>query len=176
MTYRILTVCTGNICRSPLAEYALREAVAASDPAGQVEVASAGTTGWEGGNPIDPRAGALLREHGIDPSAHRARRMDPQELREADLVLALDHDHVGPIRDVLGEERAATTLRMVRDFAPEPVEDTGIRDPWYGDESDFELAWEQITEAVDGILDHVRAARAQKGAAQEGTAQEGTRR
>ena len=176
MTYRILTVCTGNICRSPLAEYALREAVAASDLAGQVEVASAGTTGWEGGNPIDPRAGALLREHGIDPSAHRARRMDPQELREVDLVLALDHDHVGPIRDVLGEERAATTLRMVRDFAPEPVEDTGIRDPWYGDESDFELAWEQITEAVDGILDHVRAARAQKGAAQEGTAQEGTRR
>ena len=176
MTYRILTVCTGNICRSPLAEYALREAVAASDLAGQVEVASAGTTGWEGGNPIDPRAGALLREHGIDPSAHRARRMDPQELRGADLVLALDHDHVGPIRDVLGEERAATTLRMVRDFAPEPVEDTGIRDPWYGDESDFELAWEQITEAVDGILDHVRAARAQKGAAQEGTAQEGTRR
>lgn len=176
MTYRILTVCTGNICRSPLAEYALREAVAASDLAGQVEVASAGTTGWEGGNPIDPRAGALLREHGIDPSVHRARRMDPQELREADLVLALDHDHVGPIRDVLGEERAQTTLRMVRDFAPEPVEDTGIRDPWYGDESDFELAWEQITEAVDGILDHVRAARAQKGAAQEGTAQEGTRR
>ena len=176
MTYRIMTVCTGNICRSPLAEYALREAVAASDLAGQVEVASAGTTGWEGGNPIDPRAGALLREHGIDPSAHRARRMDPQELREADLVLALDHDHVGPIRDVLGEERTATTLRMVRDFAPEPVEDTGIRDPWYGDESDFELAWEQITEAVDGILDHVRAARAQKGAAQEGTAQEGTRR
>ena len=171
MTYRILTVCTGNICRSPLAEYALREAVAASDLAGQVEVASAGTTGWEGGNPIDPRAGALLREHGIDPSAHRARRMDPQELREADLVLALDHDHVGPIRDVLGEEQAARTLRMVRDFAPEPVEDTGIRDPWYGDESDFELAWEQITEAVDGILDHVRAARAQ-----EGTAQEGTRR
>ena len=168
MTYRILTVCTGNICRSPLAEYALREAVAASDLAGQVEVASAGTTGWEGGNPIDPRAGALLREHGIDPSAHRARRMDPQELREADLVLALDHDHVGPIRDVLGEERAATTLRMVRDFAPEPVEDTGIRDPWYGDESDFELAWEQITEAVDGILEHVRAERRQGQDAREG--------
>jgi protein-tyrosine phosphatase len=163
LTYRILTVCTGNICRSPLAEYALREAVEASDLAGQVEVASAGTTGWEGGNPIDPRAGALLREHGIDPSAHRARRMDPQELREADLVLALDHDHVDPIRDVLGEERAAATLRMVRDFAPEPVEDTGIRDPWYGDETDFELAWEQITEAVDGILEHVRAGRAQEG-------------
>lgn len=161
MTYRILTVCTGNICRSPMAEYALREAVEAEGLAGEVEIASAGTTGWESGNPIDPRAGALLREHGIDPSGHRARRMDPEELRSADLVLALDHDHVDPIRSVLGAHRAAETLRMVRDFAPEPVEDTGIRDPWYGDESGFELTWEQITEAVDGILDHVRAGREQ---------------
>ena len=72
-------------------------------------------------------------------------------------MLALDHDHVDPIRSVLGADRAAETLRMVRDFAPEPVADTGIRDPWYGDESDFELTWEQISEAVDGILDHARA-------------------
>ena len=52
---------------------------------------------------------------------------------------------------------------MVRDFAPRPVEDTGIRDPWYGDESDFELAWEQIDEATDGILDHVREALGEAG-------------
>lgn len=159
MTYRILTVCTGNICRSPLAEYALREAAEAAGLGGEVEITSAGTTGWEGGNPIDPRAGALLREHGIDPSSHRARRMDPEELRRADLVLALDHDHIDPIRAVLGADEAGRKLRMVRDFAPEPVQDTGIRDPWYGDESDFELVWDQISEAVDGILDQVRAAR-----------------
>ena len=168
MTYRIMTVCTGNICRSPLAEYALREAVETSDLAGQVEITSAGTTGWERGNPIDPRAGALLREHGIDHAGHRARRMDREELQRADLVLALDHDHVGPIREELGAERAERTLHMVRDFAPEPVEDTGIRDPWYGDESDFELAWEQIAEAVDGILEHVRAERRQGQDAREG--------
>jgi protein-tyrosine phosphatase len=169
LTYRILTVCTGNICRSPLAEYALREAVEAEGLAGEVEITSAGTTGWESGNPIDPRAGALLREQGIDPSAHRARRMERDELDRADLVLALDHDHVDPIREALGAEEAERKLRMVRDFAPEPVEDTGIRDPWYGDESDFALAWEQITEAVDGILDHVRAARGED-------ARSGTRR
>lgn len=158
MTYRILTVCTGNICRSPLVEYALAEAVEEAGLAGRVEVASAGTTGWEAGNPIDPRAGALLREHDIDASAHRARRMDEDELRAADLVLALDHDHVDPIRRVLGAEAAGEWLRMVRDFTPEPVPDTGIRDPWYGDESDFQLVWDQIQESVPGILDHVRAA------------------
>ncbi|MGP9537490.1 low molecular weight protein-tyrosine-phosphatase [Brachybacterium sp. AOP43-C2-M15] len=158
MTYRILTVCTGNICRSPMAEYALREA---SDQAGlgaRVEIASAGTSGWEVGNPIDARAGELLRRHGLEPGDHRARQMDTEELREADLVLALDHDHVGPLRRALGADRAERTVRMVRDFAPAPPADTGIRDPWYGDESDFETAWEQIDEAADGIVAHVRSA------------------
>lgn len=156
MTYRILTVCTGNICRSPMAEYALREAVQQAGLGEEVEVASVGTTREEVGNPIDRRAGELLRRHGIDPSAHRARHMSAQDLEEADLVLALDHDHVGPLRR-LGGDALDGRLHMVRDFAPEPVDDTGIRDPWWGDESDFDLAWEQITEATDGILDQVRA-------------------
>lgn len=156
MTFRILTVCTGNICRSPMAEYAVRGALEQAGLGARVEVTSVGTTGWESGNPIDPRAGALLREHGMDPSGHLARRMEEAEVLGADLVLALDHDHVDPLRRVLGPQ-AEETLHMVRDFAPEPVEDTGIRDPWYGDESDFETAWEQIDEALPGILDHVRS-------------------
>lgn len=155
MTYRILTVCTGNICRSPMAEYALREALDRAGLGDRTEVASVGTTGWEVGAPIDPRAGALLRRHGIDAAGHRARKLEEHELRRADLVLALDHDHVGPLESVLDVEHVARTVRMVRDFAPTPVQDTGIRDPWYGDESDFEIAWEQIDEAMGGIVDHV---------------------
>ena len=145
MTYRILTICTGNICRSPMAEYALREAVDRAGLGDRVEIASAGTSGWEVGNPIDPRAGALLHRHGIESDEHSARQMEDDELRRADLVLALDHDHLGPLRRALGADQAARTVRMVRDFAPRPVEDTGIRDPWYGDESDFELAWSRST-------------------------------
>lgn len=155
MTFRILTVCTGNICRSPMVEYALREALAHAGFGDRAQVASVGTSSWEAGNPIDPRAGALLRRHGIDSADHLARQMSDEELHEADLVLALDHDHVEPLRRALGP-RADETVRMVRDFAPTPVEDTGIRDPWYGDETDFETAWEQIDEAVGGIVDHVR--------------------
>ncbi|WP_422117222.1 low molecular weight protein-tyrosine-phosphatase [Brachybacterium sp. UNK5269] len=158
MTYRIVTVCTGNICRSPLAEYALREALGDAGLGQQVEVTSVGTSGWEIGNPIDPRAGALLRRHGVDARAHRARQMSSAELQGADLVLALDHDHLAPLEELLGAAAAQQKVRMVRDFAPTPVQDTGIRDPWYGDESDFELAWEQIDEAVGGIVEHVRAA------------------
>ncbi|WP_394216044.1 low molecular weight protein-tyrosine-phosphatase [Brachybacterium vulturis] len=158
MTYRILTICTGNICRSPMAEYAVREALEQAGLAEHVEVASAGTSGWEVGNPIDPRAGDLLRRHGIDSSDHRARQMDSAELQAADLVLTLDHDHVGPVQQALGTSRAGETVRMVRDFAPRSVEDTGIRDPWYGDEDDFDTAWQQIDEALAGIVDHVRTA------------------
>lgn len=158
MTYRILTVCTGNICRSPMAEYALREAVEEAGLEDRVEVASVATSRWEVGNPIDPRAAALLERHGIDTTAHRARQMDPQELAEADLVLTLDHDHAEEV------DRAGVTdrRRMMRDFDPEAGNDTGIRDPWYGDDSDFETAWEQINAAIPGILDHVRTELAQR--------------
>ncbi|MDN5685720.1 MAG: low molecular weight phosphotyrosine protein phosphatase [Brachybacterium sp.] len=162
MTYRILTVCTGNICRSPMAEYALRDALERAGLGEQVEVASVGTTREEIGNPIDPRAGALLRSHGLDPSAHRARQMSSRDLGDADLVLALDHDHVRPLHRAGGQE-IIDRLHMVRDFAPGPVEDTGIRDPWWGDESNFELAWEQITEAAPGIIEHVRTALQREG-------------
>ena len=147
MTYRILTICTGNICRSPMVEFAVREALEQAGLGDRVEVASAGTSGWEVGNPIDPST-----------DAHRARQMDDAELQAADLVLTLDHDHVAPVRRALGPARAEQTVRMVRDFAPHAVEDTGIRDPWYGDESGFGTAWEQIDEALPGIVDHVRAA------------------
>ena len=155
--FRIVTVCTGNICRSPMAEYALRQAAAEAGLRQQVSVESVGTSGWEVGNPVDPRAGQLLRSHGIDPSAHRARAMDQEILTRSDLILALDHDHVEPIRRLLAEAGDdPERVRMLRSFDPAVGEDDGIRDPWYGDESDFDLAWDQIRGAVDGILDHAR--------------------
>ena len=157
MTYRILAICTGNICRSPMAEFAVREALEQAGLGEHVEVASAGTSGWEVGNPIDRRAGELLRRQGIATDDHRARQMDDAELQAADLVLTLDHDHVAPVRRALGTTQADETVRMVRDLAPHPVEDTGIRDPWYGDESGFLTAWEQIDEALPGIVEHVRS-------------------
>lgn len=163
MTYRILTVCTGNICRSPMAEYALREAIAGSDLDGRVEVVSGAVTPWEAGNPIDRRAAALLSDHGIDTTEHRAKAVDASDVAAADLVLAMDHDHVEPLLALAGESGRDKVV-LVRAFDPDAGSDHGIRDPWYGDDTDFELSWDQISDAVPGILEHARHALGSGGA------------
>jgi protein-tyrosine phosphatase len=108
---RILTVCIGNICRSPTAEYLLRDRLASRG----IEVASAGIEGLEG-HAIDATALQLLTEHGVDGTAHRARRLTPAMLREADLVLGMEKSHVNA---------------MVR-IAPEASGKIFLLDKWSG--------------------------------------------
>src|SRR5699024_1317357 len=127
ITYRILTICTGNICRSPMVEYAVREALEQAGLGDRVEVASAGTSGWAVGKPSGPRVGALLRGRGPSSDAHRARQRDDAGLQPADLAIALDPDHVAPVRRALGPNRAEQTARMARGFDPHAFEATGIR-------------------------------------------------
>ncbi len=161
MTYRIITICTGNICRSPMGEYLLRAALEDANLAEHTEVTSCGTTGWEVGNPVDPRAAALLRARGIEPGAHRAQAMTRQDLEDADLLITMDNDHVGPVKRLIGSEHH-DKVRMIRSFDPQAGEDTGIRDPWYGDEADFDLTAEQLDAAIPGIVAHVREALAKE--------------
>lgn len=157
MTYRILVVCTGNICRSPMAERLLRDAAEREGLADDVEITSGGVSSEEEGHGIDPRAVRVLEREGIATTGHRAHQVGPQEIAEADLVLALDHDHLDPLRRIGGpgtEER----LFLLRDFDPDAGEDHGIRDPWYGGPDGFEETRDLIRAAVPGILDHARTA------------------
>ena len=157
-----MTVCTGNTCRSPMAEYMLRTAL---DDAGiaDVAVSSAGTSDGEAGAPIDPRAAAILQSHGINPEAHRAAVLDASVLADIDLLLAMDEDHYatleGLLQAVAAEQRPA--LRMIRSFdtsfATAPHGEQGIYDPWFGDSADFRLCWQMIHAAIPGVLDYVRA-------------------
>jgi protein-tyrosine phosphatase len=160
--YRIIAVCTGNICRSPMAELILTEAFAAAGLADAVTVDSAGTTAYEAGRPIDPRAARKLTAHNLTSDRHVAREWQPEWYAERHLILALDVDHYGWLRASAPDPESAARVRMLRSFDPslesdDPL-DQGIEDPWYGDHSDFEAVWDQIQAAAPGIVDFVRAA------------------
>ena len=159
--YRIIAVCTGNICRSPMAELMLAEAFAAAGLAGAVVVDSAGTTAYEAGRPIDPRAARKLAAHHLTSNLHVAREWRPEWFRDRDLILALDVDHYGWLRQAAPDPASLAKVRMLRSFDPaaagrDPL-DLGIEDPWYGDHRDFDSTWELIHAAVPGVLEHVRS-------------------
>jgi protein-tyrosine phosphatase len=160
--YRIIAVCTGNICRSPMAELILAEAFTAAGLADAVVVDSAGTTAYEAGRPIDPRAARKLTAHNLLSDRHIAREWRPEWYSERHLILALDVDHYGWLRASAPDPETRARIRMLRSFDPaleakDPL-DQGIEDPWYGDHNDFETVWEQVQGAVPGIVQFVRAA------------------
>ncbi|WP_129656596.1 low molecular weight protein-tyrosine-phosphatase [Rothia halotolerans] len=167
--YRIITVCTGNICRSPMAAYLIRRAAAEAGLDGVV-VESAGISDEEQGNPVDPRARTVLLREGIDPSEHSARPFEAAQLADADLVLALDVDHERALKRMAADGRQAGKVRLLREFDPAAAhrehEDLGIYDPWYGDAGDFEATYAMIRDAVPGVIEHA----AQQSGSRSGTA------
>ncbi|GAB2619742.1 low molecular weight protein-tyrosine-phosphatase [Kocuria arenosa] len=154
--YSIVTVCTGNICRSPMAEFALRRAFEAAGLAERVRIDSAGVSDEELGNPVDPRAGDLLRREGLDASRHAAQVFDPVRFDDRDLVLALDVVHWHRLRALAPDGSAAAKVRLLREFDPAVGDlehgDLGIYDPWYGGPEDFETTYGMIAAAVPGVV------------------------
>lgn len=146
-----------------MAEFMLRAAFDEAGLADRVEVTSCGTSAEERGNPMDRRAVATLRSHGVPDmgwSAHRARRFDEEMFEEADLILAADHVHDRTLRRWAGgNAEYEDKIRMLRSFDPESVEadDLGMADPWYGGGSDFDLTFSQVEKAIPGIVEYVRA-------------------
>ena len=158
--YRITVVCTGNICRSPMAEFVLRERFDAAGLSDRVTIDSAGTTAWEEGSPADPRTVAALERHGHrgDYSTHRARVFDKRWFGDVDLVLAADHGHCTVLRRQAPTPEAQAKIRMLRSFDPSgPKGDAlAIDDPWYGDDSSFDDTYAEVTGAADGVVEFVR--------------------
>lgn len=160
--YRIITVCTGNICRSPMAEIMLARAFEQAGLHQHVSVDSAGTTEWELGNPIDRRAAAKLRAQGLESDTHAARHFDVQRYADRDLILALDVDHYDELRTNAPDLDTRDKVRLLREFEPSsagvPVRELGIYDPWFGDATDFETTWALINGAVPGVVEYVENA------------------
>lgn len=141
--YRIAIVCLGNICRSPMAEVVLARMVDQAGLGDLVEVTSAGTGDWHLGEPIDERAGTVLREAGYDPSRHRARQLDPGWF-DRDLLLAMDATNLADVQALAGGRPGVDPGRvlMFRDFDPDGPGD--VPDPWYGGPDGFTQALEMV--------------------------------
>ena len=161
---RIMTVCTGNICRSPMAEVVLRDRLVAAGLDGQVIIDSTGTTGYEVGSAMDPRARRILQDAGYSGPgvvAHRARQVRAADLGERDLVLAATTEHVHALHRELGlrpgDDDAAPHVRLIRSFDPASGA-TALAAPWYGAATDFVQGPAAIEATMDGLLAHITAA------------------
>lgn len=163
-----MIVCTGNICRSPMAEYMLKNALSDAEVK-DVEVRSRAVTDGEVGKGIDSRAASTLRAHGLDASKHVATQLTADELADMDLVLAMDTDHFEDLVPVLADidPSERPMLRMFRSFDPaaasEPHENQGVYDPWYGDAGDFRETWKLVAASLPALVDYVRSNIASRG-------------
>lgn len=145
-------VCTGNICRSPMAEVIVREKLAQEGLADAVTVTSSGIGGWHVGHKADERARAELAAHGYDGEAHRAQQFGFEQ-EQADLIVALDTNHVS---ELVARGVDEDKVRLIRSFDPAAEEGAGVADPYYGGPQGFTVVREQIESAADGIIAWVR--------------------
>lgn len=147
----ITFVCTGNICRSPMAEIVFADALRDAGLAGRVRVSSAGTGPWHVGNPADPRTETTLRRAGYDVK-HVAAQVGPEHL-SADLLVALDSGHLAELRRMV---RDPERLVLLRSFDPAAHGDLDVPDPYFGGAHGFDDVLAMVRAAVPGLLTWVR--------------------
>ena len=148
MTASVLFVCLGNICRSPLAEAALR---AEAERVGlSIMVDSAGTGDWHVDCPPDPRAQAVALRNGADISRYRGRQVVAQDFHRFDHIFALDRENLRNLRQIRPSDGTAQ-LRLLMDIVL-GREGTDVMDPYFGDEAGFDETWDNVTRAARAIV------------------------
>lgn len=140
---RILFVCHGNICRSPMAEFTMKRIVRMAGRTEEFEIASAATSTEELGNPVYPMARQELAMHGIGCAGHAARQLKPDDYQRYDLILGMDQENITQILHILGNDPD----NKVHLLLPERE----ITDPWYT--RDFRTAWHDINKGCTALLE-----------------------
>ncbi len=152
----LLIVCLGNICRSPMAEGALRARLEEAG-LGHVRVDSAGTGDWHVGNPPDSRAIATAARHGVDISGLRARQLQADDYRRFDWMLAADLQNLLDVQ-ARKPDGASARIDLLTRWAgvPADVGEGAIPDPYTGDREDFEHVWRMVDEVASAAVARLR--------------------
>lgn len=153
MAFRILFVCLGNICRSPLAEIALREETTRRGL--DVQIDSAGTGDWHVGDPPDPRSIAVAARHASDASLLRARQVKPDDFERFDWIIAMDRQNFADLQS-LAPAHANAELRLALDVIDQRKGE-GVADPYHGDDAAFERTWAEVTAIAMAMADEIAA-------------------
>ena len=147
--YKILFVCHGNICRSPMAEFVMKKMVKDAGREAQFEIASAATSTEEIGNPVYPPARRILAEHGISCAGKTARQMTRQDYDYFDQIIAMDRNNLRNLKRMFGED-TQHKISLLMDYSHRPG---NVADPWYT--GDFEATWHDVWNGCEGLLKNV---------------------
>ncbi len=147
---RVLFVCHGNICRSPMAEFVMKDMVQKAGLSQEIHVSSAATTAEEIGNPVYAPARRKLAEHGIGCEGKAARQMRYPDYRQYDLLIGMDQENLRDMRRIcLGDPEGK--IHLLLDYTDRPGD---VADPWYT--RDFEATWRDVEEGCRGLLEWLR--------------------
>ncbi|MBQ3629894.1 MAG: low molecular weight phosphotyrosine protein phosphatase [Prevotella sp.] len=147
--YSILFVCHGNICRSPMAEFVMKDLVHKAGLDASFHIESAATSTEEIGNPVYPPARRKLAEHGISSASKTARQMTRADYHRFDLLIGMDDWNIRNMRRICGGD-PDDKIHQLMDYTNRPGE---VADPWYT--GDFEATWRDVLEGCKGLLEEL---------------------
>lgn len=148
---KVLFVCHGNICRSPMAEFVMKDLVQKAGLSHQFEIASAATSTEELGNPVYPPARRKLAEHDIDCSGKTARQLNRRDYEKYDLLIGMDHANIRNMVRICGGD-LCEKMHLLMDYTERPGE---VADPWYT--GNFEATWRDVLEGCRGLLARLKS-------------------
>jgi protein-tyrosine phosphatase len=153
MSYKLLFVCLGNICRSPSAENIMNHSIEQAGLSSQIECDSAGTSSYHIGSPPDRRMSAAAAKRGIELKG-RARQLKVSDFEKFDLILAMDRDNYRDILYLDREEKYRHKVRLICEFASHHPEKE-VPDPYYGGQAGFDNVINLLLDACSGLLEYV---------------------
>ena len=143
---KIIFVCLGNICRSPMAEFVMKDIVEKAGLSHEFEIASAATSTYEIGNPVYLPARQKLAEHGIDCKGKTARQITKRDYDYYDYIVAMDQSNIRNLKNMLSNDPQGK-ISLLMDYTSRPAD---VADPWYT--GDFQATWDDVSEGCEALL------------------------